>query len=139
MNILSSLAAGLAAGDMRNLKRRLRNKTVFATAIGILLVTFYVAGLAAIGLALVPVLGPLGAAIAIAGSALGLALLLIGAAMIAERVSRRKRVSTERALVTNTALAVAPALVRSSSPLGLLIAGGLAYVAADVLQGRQSR
>ena len=132
MQLLLSLASILGLEAEELLTRLRKNAGIWAAILGLVLIAlaFLLLGLY---IALREWLGPLWAALAIAGAALVLALGLylgmrIAASVARRRADKRRRASEKTALATTAAMTAAPLLLRSSlmRTIGLPLGGALA-------------
>ena len=125
LKLLAPLLTSLAAGEVGLVVSRAKQSAIFAAIIAVLVTIGAVFLLVAAQISLAEHYGPLYAALIIAGSAFGLAIIAYIAMKIASSSARRRQ--EERAKVdtstvlTIAALAVAPALLRSRALLLLTV------------------
>lgn len=131
MDALGALVASLAALRPGQALERMGREIIVYVLAALLVLSAYVAALVGLGLVLAPRLGAAGAAFAVAGAALAGALVLVAIALVLGRMTRQRRHDSERALVAGAAATVLPHLLQSRSPLSLLAAGGIGYLAAE--------
>lgn len=132
---LAPTLASMAFGSLNTMMRRVkRNAVLYALAL-VAVLTAYGALVVAGGLYLAQTMGPLGAALTIAGGMIGLAVLLLIVVMIVNRLDRRRHQTdnNSRMLTASVGISMLPLLFRSKALLGTAAVGGLLYLAARVL------
>ncbi|WP_319772396.1 hypothetical protein [Breoghania sp.] len=102
--------------------------------------TAYVAGVVALGIWIAATYGPLEAALSIAAAMVALAALALLAVLIANRIDRRRFEARDRqrAATASLVLTLLPTVARSRALTMTAIAGGLAFVALNMLSGDDS-
>jgi Kef-type K+ transport system membrane component KefB len=138
MNALIALIPGFLSGRMDSAPHWAMRQVVLYGLAGFLILCTLVAGIISLGLYLVPYFGAAGAALVVAGITLAIAAVLILVAVAMDRSTARRQHKSEQALVASTALALVPRLLNSRSPLSLLAAGGLGYLAAEYLRNNST-
>lgn len=127
------LAVSAATRDVRGLVRRTKRNAVMTAAAGICFGTAYVAGIAAAGIYLTPLVGPANSALLIAG-----AMALIGGSVllvlhVLKRRDRRRNAKRQAAqrLAAAAAISILPQLGKRKSLLAVAALGGLALLATQ--------
>lgn len=137
-NVLMGLVTGQPGKAGRALEATWREIVLYALA-ALLLLGACAAGLVGLGLYLAPEFGPVGAALIVAAITALLALGLIVLALLIERKAKRTRKRDEQAMVTSALMTLAPHVLQAKSPLSLILAGGLGYLAAETLSGKSDK
>lgn len=131
---LLSLALSVVAQQGRHsaqqAARRWRRKALLWGLIGLLALSTYGAVLVALALALTDSLGPLGAALALAGGTASLALCVIAALLICERRDRRQAAASRQAwsLIGSSLAAALPTPVQRRPLTALFGTAAMAYL-----------
>lgn len=131
---LANAIAALATGNAGHLIRRARRKALVYSLVAVLAFSAYLAGLVGLGFYLAPIFGPASAAFLIALGVLTLAVAVVAISLIVNRLEKRHSNQGVK-LATSAAVSLLPYFIRSGSPLALVVAGGVGYLAAQALGG----
>jgi hypothetical protein len=139
---LLPLVLSIAASDIEGtIARKKRNGLLYALA-GILALSAWFCGLWALGLALVPAVGPVLAPIYVGGALVLTALLLVAVIAILNAMDRRRAktaAGSTPAIMTALALAAAPTVARSKPLIAAAALAALGYGAMRLTGASENR
>ncbi|MEJ8473833.1 hypothetical protein [Roseibium algae] len=127
-----SQALTYATRDVQGTYRRAKRNAVLTALAVFFFASAYLAGLIAAGAYLVPIFGPVTAALLIAGAMASIGcviLIVVGVLKSREKKRQSRRRETQR-LATAAAISILPELVKSKGLLAVVALGGLAYLAS---------
>ena len=137
-NVLMGLATGQPSKAGKALDATWREIILYGLA-ALMVISAFLAALFGLGFYLAPSFGAVGAALIVAGVTLAMGLIFITFALLIERKAKRNRKRDEQAMMTSAMLTLAPHVLQARSPLSLLLAGGLGYIAAESLSGKSDQ
>lgn len=132
MQGLANILAGYAMQDFGTLMKRTKRNAILYVLASILALTAFAAALVGGGIYLAASFSPMGAAFLIAAFALAAAVTLLVVVLILNRIERRRR-HAGKALAASAAITLLRHSSDSKTPLMLAAAGGLGYLALQVM------
>ena len=139
MKVLSSLLKSVPTGQTdKVIETTWREAILYLFAI-VFAISTYAACLVGLWFFLVPEYGPMSASFILAAITLVVGVTFVVVARIIDKRTRKRLRYSEQALMMQSAAAIIPQLMNARSPMSLLVAGGLGYLAAESLQDQKRK
>ncbi len=139
MKILSALLRSVPTGQTdKVIETTWREAILYLLAI-VFAISTYAACLVGLWFFLVPQYGPMNASFILAAMSLVTGVILVVVARILDKRARVRLRHSEQALMMQSAATIIPQLINARSPMSLLVAGGLGYLAAESLQDQKRK
>lgn len=132
MQGLANILAEYAMQDFNALMRRTKRNAILSVLVGILVLTAFAAALVGGGIYLAASFSPMSAAFLIAAFALASAITVLVVMLILNRIEHR-RLQAGRALAASAVINLWQHSSESRTPLMLAAAGGLGYLALEMM------
>lgn len=136
MKPLSTLIKSLQTGQADEVIEATWWEFVLYALAAVLALSAYAACLGGLWLYLVPAYGAISASFIVAAVTLLTAIVLVIIARMVEQAVQKRIRHKRQSMLMQTAMSMVPQLLSSRSPVSLLVAGGLAYLAAESWQNK---